>query len=219
MAKTAGWPTPVVQNAKHGAATDWELARAGHATDQLHIVAAMAGWPTPKGTNGPHCIASQEAAETEAKRKGWSNSLDVAVFAPWSTPRANKWGFPDAHGSQEAPLASWATPTTRDHKDGSSDGTVLVNGLLGRQVWQTNWPTPKRSDAERGGQETRTGRKSNLVDRVMLSGTTSSGSPAATAGRGQLNPAFSLWLMGYPEEWGNCAPQAMRSSRRSRPSS
>lgn len=37
-------------------------------------------------------------------------------------------------------LAGWTTTTTRDHKDGSSFGTVPINGLLGRQVWLTGSP-------------------------------------------------------------------------------
>jgi hypothetical protein len=118
------------------------------------------GWPTPAQQDGPHGAATLEAAENEARRRSWGNSLDVAVFAPW------------------------ATPTTRDHKDGSSDGTVPVNGLLGRQVWG--------------------------------SGTTSSGSPAATGGQGQLNGAFSRWLQGYPEAWDVAAIKAWRSTRTTR---
>jgi len=31
--------------------------------------------------------------------------------------------------------AAWPTPTTRDHKDGASDGTAPINALLGRTAW------------------------------------------------------------------------------------
>ena len=76
---------------------------------------------------------------------------------------------------------SWATPTTRDHKDGNAAScqNVPINCLLGRQVHL-------------------------------------SGSPAETASSGQLNPAFSLWLQGYPTAWGRCAVRVMPSSRKSR---
>ena len=118
-------------------------------------------WPTTKRDDGVKSIRSAEGAMKEYARKG-VNDLTVG-----------------------AQLASWATPTTRDHKDGSSEGTAPENSLLGRQVWQASGPTP-------------------------------SGSPAATAKPGQLNPAFSLWLMGYPPEWESCAPQATRLSRSKR---
>ena len=53
----------------------------------------------------------------------------------------------------------------------------------------------------------------------LTSGLTVTGSPAATEKPGQLNPAHSRWLMGYPPEWDACAPTAMPSSRKSRKSS
>ena len=79
-------------------------------------------------------------------------------------------------------LSSWATPTTRDHKDGDRESCqhVPINSLLGLQIHL-------------------------------------SGSPAETASPGQLNPAFSRWLMGYPPAWDDCAGTAMPSSRKSQP--
>ena len=54
-----------------------------------------------------------------------------------------------------------------------------------------------------------------LSNQVVHHGPISNGSPAQTAKRGQLNPAFSRWLMGYPAAWDDCAPTVTRSSRRS----
>jgi hypothetical protein len=58
-----------------------------------------------------------------------------------------------------------------------------------------------------------------LGRQALESGTTQSQSPASTASRGVLNPELPRWLMGFPAEWGNYAPTATPSSRRSRHSS
>ena len=87
-----------------------------------------------------------------------------------------------------AHLIGWPTTTTMDHK--GSGPTVI-----------------RRDGVDRTFQR---------LDYATEIGTLATGSPAGTGSGGQLNPAHSRWLMGYPIEWDDCAPTEMPSSRRSR---
>src|SRR6185437_3225089 len=142
-------------------------------------------------------------------------------------------------------LGSWGTPSARDYKDGSPCKEVPINGLLGRQVWMAAWCSPTAQDANRGSAPPRPQDKGiplsqqvtfaqwstprankrgfpdshGSQERPLDSGMMPTGYLVQMTAGGPLNPEFSRWLMGYPQEWTSYADLAMPSSRKSRKSS
>jgi hypothetical protein len=127
--------------------------------------------------------------------------------------------------NDRATLASWPTTTTADAFRMPGENFTTANITLNHAAsYLAGWPTAAARDyrsanlksfEERGG-----GAKGEqLNNAVRHLGPVLNGSSAATEKRAQLNPAFSLWLMGFPTEWAYCGARAMPSSRRSRKSS
>lgn len=147
----------------------------------------------------------------------------------WPTPKVSAGDYQYGKDKKKilnlsgaAQLTGWATPTSRDHKDGASTlENTPINSLLGRQVSLASWATPQARDHFPAHSESYVAAKkaeghgmANLNDQA--SGLISNGSPAPTEKRGQLNPEFSLWLMGFPTAWASCGARVTRSSRNSR---
>ena len=118
-----------------------------------------------------------------------------ASDAARTTTVSQKWKSDHVQASSHTALdiarlimSHWATPTTRDYKGAGPDGRVR-DGVL----------------------------QMDSVDRQVVGiGQMPTTSLASTINRGQLNPAHTRWLMGYPAEWDDSAPTETLSSLKRR---
>lgn len=160
-------------------------------------------WPTPNTMEGGQTSRG-------GKRKG---ELLMGGLVGWVTPRAQD----GERGGSMSEALKWAAGDPRP--SGAQRGTSLTE----QTQLIASWPTTRTRDYKGGyrGGSMRNGKISlDALDVVaqLTSGQTAIGSPAVTKKPGQLNPAHSRWLMGYPAEWDACAPTATPSSRKSRKS-
>jgi len=164
-----------------------------------------AGWATPRKADADKNMRTRQGALNEMQRKGANNDLGTtAALAGWATPKAatGDYQYPSGNHSKkvlnlagQAKLSGWAMPAGRDWKD--TPGMAL---------------TGKSPDGSIRDRVDQLPRQAHLAD--VDSGPTSISSPAPMERRGALNPEHSRWLMGFPTEWGNCAPTETPSSRK-----
>ncbi len=175
--------------------------------------------------------------------KGWDMASELQTCAlRASAPRTS------GNGSGGEGSVGWPTPRVSDFKGAdparseNRSGARHSGDRLATVVMMAGWPTPMAGTPAQAGYNeagnTDSSRKmvalcGGLVAghglrlpeewsgpaRITHLGALQTGCDAGMTGGGQLNPAHSRWLMGFPPAWDACAPTATPSSRRSRRSS
>lgn len=217
MEDVAKWPTPM-----H---TDGSKACNRYRENYQNGLGAMAStisaWPTASARDHKGGYPGGRIRNGQ-----WSvDTLDVtAQLMGWPTPCASdnrNRGHYDSGAVQNrikkgksielSMLASsiWLTPTTSD-TNGTRELDGKRSGGLNTQA-TTLWPTVTTQDnAQMAGQYSKTNGTTLGGAVRQCNAKTEKSAPS------QLNPRFSLWLMGYPIEWAYCAERVTPLSRKSR---
>ena len=181
---TTGWATPVAHEARLG----YQRRRGDTKGSQESLTTQ---------------VVNALAPDHDPRLAG----LDVAWLAGWPTPMA---GTPAQNGNNAAgnndssrrtvALSGWGTPT-------ASEPGGTGEQYVARSIAKTGNQAPTMLAHQVGAYLPGPAR-------YTASGELLTGCSAGMDAGGQLRPAHSRWLMGYPRAWDECAPLPLPKSKR-----
>ena len=186
----------------------------------------LPGGEKEQQTSGMSGRSSQGSSESAALQRCLESRLRAAMDVNGSPEYSltwKRWDMPSrepicalrasARRISGNVCTGWRSPQSSDGEGGVMEIRPESAGKykLRDEAQIAGWPTITVQDSENCAGPSQEGRNTLPLNTLVYTNVETEKRDGY-----RLNPRFSLWLMGYPNEWASCGERAMQSCRKSR---